>query len=125
MLHVPNPHTLSPASLGSQYFFSISLYIEMLSKVYQPLVRYYGSHKKCFINRLSLSVSLNTTSKGTMNPRLLQIHYASVSLHTFFNEPVFRNRVIINASASQFLLGTGHLKNYILTLGYVTMSQER
>lgn len=97
----------------------------MLSKVYQALVRYCGS-LKFFISRLSLSVSLDTTSKGMRNPRLLQRHYASVPLNRFFSELMFRNRVVvINALASQFLPGTGHLKNCMVALGYVTMSQER
>lgn len=117
MLHVPHLHMLTPTYLGSQYFFSIPWYLEMLPKVYQLLVRYRGSLQKFFINRLS--VSLNSNSKSMTNPKLLQIHYASVSLRRFCNEPMFRTKVIIKALASQFLPGTGHLKNYMVALGYV------
>lgn len=40
---------------------------------------------------------------------------------------MFRNRmiIIINALDSQFLPGTGHLKNCMAALGHGTMSQER
>lgn len=59
------------------------------------------------------------------NPRLLQMHCASVSWNSFFSELVFSNRGVINALAPQFLPGTGHLKNHMVALGYVRMSQER
>lgn len=57
------------------------------------------------------------------NPRLLQMHCASVSLNRFFSELMLSNRDVINTLAPQFLPGTGHLKKYTIALGYVRMSQ--
>lgn len=118
--HVPDLHSLTPIHLGDQDFVSISWYLQILSGVGQPLGRSCRSLEMIFINRWSLSVSFNTTSKGMTDPDCYK-YMMPVSLNGFFHKPVFR--VDINELLSFFQ--ELDIKNYMAALGYVIQSQGR